>query len=226
MSGEEIEILKDRIQRVEDKDAIRELHFKYGYYMDRRLFDEVVALFDDACEVHFMGGVFLGLDGARRLYCGRLGGLVGLDGFLIDHLMMQDIVSIDADGHHASARFRCLVQGGAHRSVEPPGGRHRQYWHAGIYENRYVRRDRVWKISHFGYTMVWEADYDQGWAGADPDGGSVARLTTPWPEDPFGPDRLEPMASPFPANRTVPFHYPNPVTGADFDPDGDVTARR
>ena len=213
----EVAALRRRLEVQEAIHAVRALHFKYGYYMDRYLFDEVIALFSRDCELHFMSGIFRGIEGARRLYKGRLGQFGPAPGLLIDHLMMQDIVDIDADGLHASARFRCLVQGGIHESVadvsEQRARLSRQYWHSGLYENRYVCEDGVWKILRFSYMTVWEAGYEEGWAHADPDRIARAQLTTLYPQDPFGPDEIAPQPRGWPDTQTFPFHYVHPVTG-------------
>lgn len=214
---EEIASLRRRMEVQEAIHAIRTLHFKYGYYMDRYLLDEVVTFFSRDCEIHFRGGIFRGVEGAKRLYKGRLGRFGPAPGLLVDHLMMQDIVNIEADGAHASARFRCLVQGGIHESVSGVSADRaqasRQYWHSGLYENRYVREDGVWKILIFNYMTVWEADYDQGWARADPDRIARGQLTVPYPDDPFGPDAIETQPRGWPDVETFSFHYPHPVTG-------------
>ncbi|MCL6479904.1 MAG: nuclear transport factor 2 family protein, partial [Peptococcaceae bacterium] len=74
------------------------MHHKYGYYIDKCLYDEAVDLFTDDCEVRFLGGIFKGKAGARRLYCDRFrerftNGKNGpVYGFLLEHLQMQDIV--------------------------------------------------------------------------------------------------------------------------------------
>ena len=66
-----IEQLEHRAGVLEDVHAIRRLQHAYGYYLDKCLYDEVVALFSDDGEVRFMGGVFRGKAGLKRLYCER-----------------------------------------------------------------------------------------------------------------------------------------------------------
>jgi hypothetical protein len=43
-----------------------------------------------------------------------------LRGFLLDHLMLQDIVDVAPDGLSAKGRFRCVLQGGCHESMRDP----------------------------------------------------------------------------------------------------------
>ncbi len=86
-----------------------------------------------------------------------------------------------------------------------------QCWEGGIYENLYVKDRGVWKIKLLNYNMLWQADYDPGWANS---GVHLPALTRLFPEDPHGPDELLPsVPSTWPHTRVVPFHYPHPVTG-------------
>jgi hypothetical protein len=134
-------------------------------------------------------------------------------GFLLDHFISQDIVDISDDGTTAWGRFRCLMQAGSHESKEPkvrpmPD----QCWEGGIHENTYVREDGVWKIKALNYNMLWQADYEAGWAHSNV---HLPPLTRTFPEDPHGPDELFGETPAFwPHTRVVPFHYPHPVTGA------------
>jgi len=207
-----------RMARLEDTHAVKCLQYKYGYYIDKCLYDEAVALFADTGEVRFLNGVYRGKSGIRRLYCNWFrkyftGGVNGpLRGLLLDHLMLQDIVDVATDGLTAKGRFRCVLQAGCHESMsEPIPNFPRPFWEAGIYENTYVKEGADWKIKCLHYNMFWRADYHQGWAN------SVVHLTPimrAYPEDPNGPDELLPEApKTWPETGVVPFHYAHPVTG-------------
>jgi len=67
-----LETVERELSRLKDVQAVRTLQFQYGYYMDKGLYDEVVDLFAAEGELYFMGGIFRGRAGLRRLYCGRL----------------------------------------------------------------------------------------------------------------------------------------------------------
>jgi carotenoid cleavage dioxygenase len=202
---------------------VRTLQFKYGYYMDKGLYDEVVDLFAEQGELHFMGGIFRGRAGLRRLYCERLrghftGGHNGpVYGLLAEHMQLQDIVDVAPDRRSALGRFRCFMQGGSHVSKPAISSRlPLQWWEAGVYENRYVCEQGVWKIQTLDYHMFWQADYEQGWAHSVPYQGRF--FTKTYPEDPGGPDELtDRKASFWPETPVVPFHYPHPTTGAVWD---------
>jgi SnoaL-like domain len=216
---EKYERLLQRVSLLDDMQAVRSLHFKYGYYMDKGLYDEVVDLFSDRCEVHFMGGIYRGKAGARRLYCGRFrpvftDGLNGpVDGLLLDHMQLQDIVGVAPDGTTAKGRFRCFLLGGFHVSRDVPRpGLPRQWWEAGVYENEYVKEAGVWKIKVLNYNLTLQADYETGWANHKPYAASSSGKT--YPTDPLGPDEIVGDApASWPHTFVIPFHYPHPVTG-------------
>ena len=214
----QVERLTQQVGVLEDTHAVRTLHFKYGYYLDACLYDDVVDLFAEDAELKFLNGIYRGKASVRRLYCDWLrtlwtGGRNGpTRGLLYDHLMMQDIVDVAPDRRTAQGRFRCLMQGGFHESV-PMGDKPmpRQSWEAGIYENAYAKEDGVWKFKLFDYNMMWQASYEQGWAHAEV---HLKPLTRTFPEDPLGPDELTPITpQAWPNTRITPFHYPHPVTG-------------
>src|SRR5690606_13736356 len=91
-----VEQLSHELGVQQDIQAVRSLQFKYGYYMDKGLYEEVVDLFARDGVLHFMGGIFRGREGLTRLYCGRLrnaftGGHNGpVYGLLAEHMQLQD----------------------------------------------------------------------------------------------------------------------------------------
>ena len=210
--------LQRQVTTLEDIHAVRTLHFKYGYYIDMCLYDEACELFADDGEVRFLNGIYKGKAGARRLYCEWFGNLFTkghngpIHGFLLDHLQMQDIVDICADGRTASGRFRALLLAGQHESKKERIEHFpEQCWEAGIYENQYVKDRGIWKIKRLDYNMLWQADYAPGWAKS---GVHLPPLTKLFPADPRGPDELlAAVPNTWPNTRVVPFHYPHPVTG-------------
>jgi hypothetical protein len=217
-----IEELAHRVGVLEDIHAIRRVQHAYGYYMDKCLYGEIVDLFADDGEVHFLGGIFKGKAGVRRLYIDRFrrnftGGTDGpMYGFLLDHPQMQDVVDVAPDRKTAKGRFRCVMQAGLHESAKAPAGQTvtlpKQWWEGGVYENEYAREDGVWKIKSLNYRLVWNADYETGWAHTRP--RYLAFFTETYPEDPGGPDVIEdnkPVL--WPETEVLAYHYPNPVTG-------------
>src|SRR5262245_6384895 len=122
--AQRIEDITNRIGRLEDVHAIRTLHHKYGYYIDKCLYDETVDLFAEDGAVQFLNGIYRGKAGARRLYCDWFrnyftkGHNGPIHGFLLDHLQMQDIIDVAPDRRTARARFRALLMGGCHDTMK------------------------------------------------------------------------------------------------------------
>ena len=217
--AQEIRDLRHRLGVMEDIQAVRTLQFKYGYYMDKGLYDEVVGLFAEQGELHFMGGIFRGKAGLTRLYCERLragftdGNNGPVYGLLAEHLQLQDIVDIATDRLSAKGRFRAFMQGGSHVTKEKVNPRlPKQWWEAGVYENSYVKEGGVWKIAVLDYHMFWQADYETGWAHSTPYAGHFFEKV--FPDDPSGPDELTDREPNFwPETPIVDFHYAHPVSG-------------
>ena len=211
----QVEQLTDRVGMLEDVHAIRRLQHAYGYFIDKCMYDETVDLFAEESEVRFMGGIFRGKAGARRLYCDRFrknftGGHNGpVYGYLLDHPQMQDIIDVAPDRTIALARFRCVMQAGRHEKAE---GQTKQWFEGGLYENTYIKQDGIWKIKVLNYRPVWHATFEDGWAHTPPN--FVPFFSVLWPKDPVGPDELvEPTPVLWPDTDVLPFHYTHPVTG-------------
>lgn len=134
-----------------------------GYYLDKCHYEQVVDLFEEDGTVIFHGGIFKvsqtrlvrsgfaadavlqGKKGAERLYLGRFrdrftGGRNGpVQGFLLDHLLAQDVITVSPDRLEARMRMRTLMSAGRHRDhpVDPATAPTvpRQWWEGGIYES-------------------------------------------------------------------------------------------
>jgi hypothetical protein len=214
-TDEEITSLKAQLAAVlEDIQAIRTLHFKYGYYMDKWLFPEIVDLFAEECEIHFLNGIFKGKSGARRMFGDAFKISGPTYGVLTDHLQVQDIVDVAPDRMTAKGRFRCFLMGGIHQSKTDPPPIPSQFWEGGVYENSYIRESGIWKIKILNYNLAWQAEYEKGWAHSAVKLLMVSPFTKTYPEDPRGPDALKTAPFQFwPNSCLVPFHYRHPVTG-------------
>jgi hypothetical protein len=206
--------LTHRTGVLEDIQAIRTLHFKYGYYFDKWFFAEVIDLFAEDCEVCFLNGIFKGKQGARRMWGSEMGIHGPTYGVLTEHIMTQDIVDVAPDRNSARARFRCFLQGGVHETKTEKTPIPSQFWEGGVYENTYTRENGIWKIKVFNYNLVWQAEYEKGWAHSSLNMLMVKPFTKTYPEDPRGPDALKPGPFQFWPNAVVvPYHYAHPVTG-------------
>ena len=195
---ERISGLSQRVGRLIDENEIENLQHIYGYYVDRKMWDDVADLFAEN------GTMELGL---RGVYAGRGSIRKALDQFgpqglrkgeVNDHLQLQTIVHVAPDGLSAKARGVELAMLG----TQGNGGE----WAEGIYENEYVKQDGIWKIESLHVYSRLRTDYDKGWAkDAKP---------APGPNRDFPADRPPTQIyEAYPQYTDVPFHFVNPVTG-------------
>ena len=178
--------LTSRLQKMEDEAAVQNLHNIYGYYVDRKMWDDVADLFaangilDPGQKTTYTGTAQIRkaletLYGAAKLQYGELW----------DRLQLTTVVTIAPDGRTANVRSSELSMLGLINSY--------QRWELGTYENEFVKENGVWKFKALHYYPRLITDYEKGWAkDVKPGNASYA---------------LYPTFS-FPA-----FHYPNPVTG-------------
>ena len=214
--------LTQRLTIREDELDVRKLQHLYGYLIDKCLYNETADLFTDDGEVRFFGGVWRGKEGIRRLYVDRFQkrfthGINGpIDGFLLDHPQLQDIIHIQPDGVTALARARSMMQAGRHKDYvgTEPHLQTRQWWEGGIYENTYRKVDGIWRIQILNYMPQWHADFETGWANTPAEYVPFPKVT--YPTDPTGPDELIEDHWLWPTHKLVPFHMKHPVTGKEI----------
>lgn len=209
-----------RLETLEAKNEITELHYKYGYYLDKCLYEQVVDLFanNDQARIHFHGGIWRGKESIKRIYIGRFqgnftGGRNGpVYGFLLDHPMYQPIVTVSEDGNSAKMRIRCNMQAGLHVKAMHDDPGHRDYreraWMEGaLYENDYVRENGIWKIQVLKYRPQWHANWTEGIAYTPEEFVPFVKALKR-PENPTGPDEIEKVTL-WPETHVLPFHYPD-----------------
>ena len=197
-----------RAERLADEQAVENLIRSYGFYLERAAWDQVADLFANDATVEFaQRGVYRGKARIRD-YFGSLGAMAGrsreqqglVDGWLFDHMQLQIIVSVAPDGQSARARSREWGMTGL------LGGQ--GWWHDGLYENRFVKEDGVWKFAALHYYPTFITPYDQGWTvAAEPAPGPLADLP---PDAP--PTEVYAI---YPQTYVPAFHYRNPVTGTE-----------
>jgi hypothetical protein len=197
--------LAARAQRLSDEIEITNLQHAYGYYVDRKMWDDVAELFaDDGTMEIGLQGVYAGRASIRRGL--STFGKAGLgEGELNDHLQLQTIVSVMPDGRTARARGTDLGM------IGPPmpdgfGKPGRALWTQSIYENAFVKQNGVWKFSAMRVYPRFIVDAEQGWAkDAQP---------APGPSREFPPDRPPTESYEiYPRFHIAPLHFDHPVTG-------------
>lgn len=206
--------LQARVDELNDIELINKLTRMYGYYLDKALWDELIPLFSEDCEVEVSAlGVYVGhkqLDVLFRQFLGQGPAKSGPDGLLpgqlYNHMMLQGIVHVALGGRAAKGRWRSFMQLAEFGKY----GR----WGEGVETFEYVKdeADR-WRIRKMHFFRTFHTPYEESWATArSPKGGMQPN---------YPPDRPPTMDyEPYPGAFIAPFHYPNPVTGRAFgDPD-------
>ena len=203
--GRRLSALNVRAQRLSDEIEVTNLQHAYGYYVDRKMWDDVADLFasDGTMEIGLQG-VYAGKSSIRRGL--NAFGKAGLaEGEINDHIQLQTIVTVMPDGRTARARGTEIGMLGP---PAPPGsgGARRALWTQSIYENEYVKQGGVWRIKAMHVYPRFIVDAERGWAkDAQP---------APPPSKEFPPDRPPTETYEiYPRFHIAPFHFDHPVTG-------------
>jgi hypothetical protein len=191
--------LEKRVQRLNDDTQVQNLQHSYGYYLDRKMWDDITDLFseDGSIEMEHRGA-YTGKPHIRRALEVFFGPSPLRRGELFDHVNLATVTTVSPDGRTARARTAQLSMLGV-------DGESAQ-WEAGTYENVFVKQNGTWKIESVHYYPRMGTDYDKGWG----------RDAIPAPEEnkEFPPDRKPAQRfSTYPDFYCVGFHYANPVIG-------------
>jgi hypothetical protein len=190
--------LEHRILAMNDEDEVRNLQNAYGYYMDRKMWDDVTDLFtsDGALEVANLG-VYDGPKSIRRAL--ERSGPAGLKHGELNELMQLDMaVTIEPGGVEARAR-------GLEFGMLGEADKGTAFYTLAIFENRYAKQNDIWRIREMRIFPLMKTEYAQGWA--------KSQVVDPPPVEDHAPDRPVP-ASDVMASGAIPvFFAPNPATG-------------
>ena len=206
--AQRVAVLRQQVERLEDRRQIEILQRSYGYYVDRNLWPQIANLFTDDGTLEIGGrGVFVGK--ARVLeYLQFLG--KGVPGRLYDHTQIQPIVDVSPDGLTAKGRWRALIFTGGMAGGDNLEGS--SVVGDAIYENEYRKDHGVWKIAKLHAYFIMYTTLEKG-------GWGVQALPITRPEKALPPDRPPSVTyDMYPGTLTAPLHYENPVTGQPVYP--------
>jgi|GEM_PF-1902282 len=155
-----VEELALRIDRLNDEDAVRNLQHAYGYYVDQRMWTDVVDLFvaDSAVEIDGVG-TYTGAAGVRQAM-ERMGPEGLSQGILNDRPLFDTIVEVSPDGESAVARGLEFAMVGDANTREAS-------WEFTVFRNDFVKVDGLWLMKKMNLTPLIVATYADGWG----DGG-------------------------------------------------------
>ena len=190
-------VLERRIADLNDEDLVRNLQNAYGYYVDRKMWDDVTDLFTEDAVLEIANvGIYDGPASIRRAL-ERMGPQGLRDGELNEHMQLDTIVAIESGGVEARSRgieFGMLGD----RATES------DFFTLAVFMNRYFKEDGVWRIREMRIFPIMKTDYDEGWAK------SVV-VDTP-PAEAQAPDRPVPESDRMTAGAIPEFFAANPVT--------------
>jgi hypothetical protein len=171
-AGTTLATLEQRVARLDDEAQIHNLQDAYGYYVDRRMWDDVADLFAADGTLAGMGtGTAAGRTAIRRqLEAMAPAGLK--PGQLDDHLQIDPVITVDPGGQTASARgidFGMVGTNGGDAA-----------WTLAVFENRYVKHGGLWTVQSMRIFPRARTDYFKGWAESALPGGAGA-----YPEQAF-----------------------------------------
>jgi hypothetical protein len=148
--------LAARIQKMNDEDEVRNLMHAHGYYVDRRMWSDVVDLHTEITTVRVANGTtYTGKTGVRRVL-ERMGPEGLTQGINNDHPIFDMIVQIHANGREATAR-------GIEIAMLGDANTHAASWEFNVFRNHFVKEGGVWKVRHVSITPLITADYYRGW---------------------------------------------------------------
>ena len=148
--------LEQRIERLNADDKARNLQNAYGYYIDRKMWDDVTDLFTSDGVLELGGaGRYDGPANIRRAL--ERDGPAGLQrGQLNDHPLFDTMIEIAPGALEARVRGLELGMLGDFSSGTAQ-------WSVRVFDNRFVKQGGVWKIREMRLFPVLRTDYYQGW---------------------------------------------------------------
>jgi len=196
--------LEEELGVLKDKDEIQRLQYCYGFFMDNRMFGEMVELFADRKPWMEIGGRgrYEGKEHIHAFLLQVLGnGRWGLlKDEVINHVQQQLLISVDPGRQRAHARGRAEVQGNS------PPTTPTFLFADGIYENTYVRENGRWKIQGLTVTMTYYAALQRE---------RISFPTAP-PSTDLPPDKPSPPIDAALGRQFNPWHFKHPITGRDL----------
>lgn len=153
-----VEELAIRIARLGDEDAVRNLQDAYGFYVDRKIWTDVVDLFvpdNSSIEIHDTSGA--GKEGIRKVLEQSMGPENLAEGMLNEHLQVDMLVDVNEDRETAETRgVEIGMLGDAKKGTAG--------WEFNVFRNSFVKgNDGVWKIKEMRITPLIVANYSTGW---------------------------------------------------------------
>lgn len=203
--------LTRKLRMLNAYDGAENVSNAYGYYIDEFLWDNMADVFstDGWKELSYIG-IYDGRERVRQSVVSRYGRGGRRANGMTYHQKTQPVITVAEDGRSARIRTR-LFQ--LNSSTFNPGS-----YISGIYENRVVNENGIWKIRSMDLDYAWVANYDGGWEAVEPGASNRFALDPDSLQGEQAPDRpLRGVTfAPYPLEQVdMAFHYRNPVSGRE-----------
>jgi uncharacterized protein (TIGR02246 family) len=139
-----LEDIGKRIQVLEDKEAIRDLHYEYVYALASQQWDDMLECFtEDGVADIFTWGIRHGKKEIEELFKKQFAGkILPTHG----HLAAQPVIKVDGDKAEGYWILDMLL---------PDPVR----WIQGRHDVRYTKENGKWKIKHIKFTRPWPGEH-------------------------------------------------------------------
>jgi len=206
-----IEALEAKLEKLEhelgiqkDIEEIRRLHYIYMHYNTNRMAKQLIDLVAENAEsIEIAGrGVYYGKEGFKKNFAapGEEPKDVGWTfGNTLFQLGGMDVITVADDRQSAKGRFSVLTP-----NIMGYPDNQRVSLNAGVYEQKFVKEDGIWKISKFKYVHYFMVRLEDL---------TVRPGYSRWPDENNPADAPTTWYHPFPEGGVFQFHFPNPVTG-------------
>ena len=152
----DVEDLERRIRKLNDEDDVRNLMHAHGYYVDRRMWTDIIDLHtDDTTVIVRNGANYTGKAGVRQVL-ERMGPENLTRGINNDYPIFDMIVEVNDNGREAIARgVEIAMIGNTNNKTAS--------WEFNVFRNHFVKEDGIWKVEVVDTTPLIVADYFKGW---------------------------------------------------------------
>ncbi len=181
-----------------DESLVRNLQAAYGYYVNRRMWEDVTDLFSEDGVYELGGnGIYIGAEGVRKAH-ERMGPAGLTYGVLNDRLQFDTVVTLAPSRGEAQVRGIEIGMLGDAKKGEA-------YWEVSVYNNRFTKEDGLWKVREMRVFPVFRSEYNLGWGKSRIIETLTGKLV---------PDQPLPAADAGVQDRIIPaFVSTHPVTG-------------
>lgn len=160
-ASRELAVIDAEADALLDASAVWNLQAAYGYYLDRKMWDDIADLFGNTGRMDIGGhGAYTGAEAIRAGLEAMYGPSGLAPGEVHDHPQLMPVITVAPDGQSAHIRGVEVSMTGQHQGES--------FWGVSIFDNRFVKRGGVWSIDRMQVYPRLRAAYASGWARALP----------------------------------------------------------